>query len=57
MGTPLYMSPEQARGETLTPASDMYAFGLLLQTLFTGQGNRLRSEGDERYAAGSAAAS
>ncbi|HUR83215.1 MAG TPA: serine/threonine-protein kinase, partial [Thermoanaerobaculia bacterium] len=37
MGTPMYMSPEQARGEELTGASDMYAFGLLLQTLFTGQ--------------------
>jgi serine/threonine-protein kinase len=37
MGTPMYMSPEQARGEELTPASDMYAFGLLLQVLFTGQ--------------------
>jgi serine/threonine-protein kinase len=36
VGTPLYMSPEQARGETLTTASDMYAFGLVLQTLFTG---------------------
>jgi eukaryotic-like serine/threonine-protein kinase len=36
LGTPLYMSPEQARGETLTPASDMYSFGLLLQMLFTG---------------------
>ena len=36
MGTPLYMSPEQARGEALTPASDMYSFGLMLQTIFTG---------------------
>ncbi len=36
MGTPLYMSPEQARGAELTTASDMYAFGLLLQALFTG---------------------
>ena len=36
MGTPLYMSPEQARGETLTTASDMYSLGLLLQFLFTG---------------------
>jgi len=36
MGTPLYMSPEQARGEELTTASDMYAYGLLLQAIFTG---------------------
>jgi serine/threonine-protein kinase len=37
MGTPLYMSPEQARGEVVTTASDMYSFGLLLQALFTGK--------------------
>src|SRR4051794_18167567 len=43
VGTPLYMSPEQARGETLTTASDMYAYGLVLQTLFSG---------DEPYPAG-----
>ncbi|MHC5024033.1 MAG: protein kinase domain-containing protein [Planctomycetota bacterium] len=36
MGTPHYMSPEQARGETATTASDMYSFGLVLQALFTG---------------------
>jgi len=36
VGTPLFMSPEQARGEALTSASDMFSFGLLLQMLFTG---------------------
>lgn len=34
-GTPRYMSPEQAKSEPNTPASDMYSFGLLLQELFT----------------------
>ncbi len=37
MGTPCSMSPEQARGEPVTAASDMYSFGLLLQELFTGR--------------------
>ena len=37
IGTPFYMSPEQARGEQVTPASDMYSLGLTLQTLFTGK--------------------
>ena len=37
VGTPLFMSPEQARGEPLTTASDIYSFGLMLQAMFTGK--------------------
>jgi serine/threonine-protein kinase len=36
VGTPASMSPEQARGERATAASDAFALGLLLQELFTG---------------------
>jgi len=37
MGTPRYMSPEQARCEAVTAASDLYSFGLVLQELWSGQ--------------------
>jgi serine/threonine protein kinase len=36
-GTLIYMSPEQARGEPLTPATDVFSFGLLTFELITGK--------------------
>lgn len=37
IGTPLFMAPEQARGESVGPPADIYAVGVLLHLMLTGE--------------------
>ncbi len=47
LGTPAYMSPEQIKGEKISPATDIYALGVLIFEMVTG---RFPFEGDDSLA-------
>jgi eukaryotic-like serine/threonine-protein kinase len=51
MGTPGYMSPEQIRGQSVDGRSDLFAFGVVLYELLSGQRAFARNSGAETLSA------